>query len=282
MNVLNARGQRDIFMVLGHLKPGVTPAQAIADLNSLARTSKRPIPKTMPNDLYLARPSLAGDMLGPPVKGIHDGNDAAGGVDSAGRMRQPGQPVCRARRRPFPRSCSAPRAGIEPQAHSARSLYRSRADFARREARWDSAGSVALLRRLSAWQPIPQYPMHMPVNRTQMSMAALLLGVGQRIPLWRGPGEADTSHQSIRGGQGGIGGIIAGNWAADYRSATCCWWCRLPSARCWSLLRWSPCVGWCARCTATSVSSRRTPMLVDTDLSMAGYSGDKVPPCKGA
>ena len=35
VNVLNERGDRDILMVLGHLKPGVTPAQAIADLNSI-------------------------------------------------------------------------------------------------------------------------------------------------------------------------------------------------------------------------------------------------------
>jgi hypothetical protein len=34
-NVLNARGNRGILMVLGHLKAGVTPAQAVADLNSI-------------------------------------------------------------------------------------------------------------------------------------------------------------------------------------------------------------------------------------------------------
>jgi len=33
-NILNARGQAWIFLTLGHLKPGVTPAQAVADLNS--------------------------------------------------------------------------------------------------------------------------------------------------------------------------------------------------------------------------------------------------------
>jgi hypothetical protein len=60
-------------MVLGHLKPGVTPAQAIADLNSWARISKRPTPKRCLYDYSLARPSLAGDMLGPPVKGFMTG-----------------------------------------------------------------------------------------------------------------------------------------------------------------------------------------------------------------
>ncbi len=35
LKVLDARGTRDIFMVLGHVKAGVAPAQAIADLNSV-------------------------------------------------------------------------------------------------------------------------------------------------------------------------------------------------------------------------------------------------------
>jgi hypothetical protein len=34
-NELNARGKRVILMVLGHLKAGVTPAKAVADLNSI-------------------------------------------------------------------------------------------------------------------------------------------------------------------------------------------------------------------------------------------------------
>jgi len=34
-NLLNARGNRWVFMVMGHLKAGVTPAQAIVDLNSI-------------------------------------------------------------------------------------------------------------------------------------------------------------------------------------------------------------------------------------------------------
>ena len=122
-----ARERAWVFMVLGHLKPGVTPAQAVADLNSIGSYLEKTYPKDDGQMTFrLARPGLAGDYLGGPVKSIHDGVDAAGGIDSAGRLRQPGQPVCRARRRPFPRSCSAARAGIEPQAHSAAAVHRSR------------------------------------------------------------------------------------------------------------------------------------------------------------
>ena len=58
-------------MAFGHLKPGVTPAQAIADLNSVGAWLERTYPKTDAHLTFaLARPSLAGDLLGPPVKGF--------------------------------------------------------------------------------------------------------------------------------------------------------------------------------------------------------------------
>lgn len=68
------RGQRNIFMVLGHLKEGVTPAQAIADLNSIGSYLEKTYPKDDAEMTYcLARPSLVGDMLGPAVKGFMTG-----------------------------------------------------------------------------------------------------------------------------------------------------------------------------------------------------------------
>ena len=47
VNVLNARAERGILMVLGHLKQGVTPAQAIADLNAIGAQLEKSYPKTM-------------------------------------------------------------------------------------------------------------------------------------------------------------------------------------------------------------------------------------------
>jgi hypothetical protein len=42
---LNARGDHWMFELVGHLKPGVTPAQATADLNSMDSYLKRSYPK---------------------------------------------------------------------------------------------------------------------------------------------------------------------------------------------------------------------------------------------
>jgi len=44
-NLLNDRGKRWIFMTIGHLKAGVTPAQAAADLNSIGSYLERTYPK---------------------------------------------------------------------------------------------------------------------------------------------------------------------------------------------------------------------------------------------
>src|SRR5689334_22929085 len=69
-NPLNVRGNRGaVFCVIGHLKPGVTQAQAVADLNSVGSY----LEKTYPRDdghvsFGLARPSLYGNFLGPPVR----------------------------------------------------------------------------------------------------------------------------------------------------------------------------------------------------------------------
>ncbi len=160
LNILDARGNRSgIFMVMGHLKAGVTPAQAIADLNSIGSYLEKTYPKDDAHvNFGLAPPSLYGNLPWPSGAGIHDGIDAAGGVNSAGRMCQPGQSVCRTRRRPFPGSCSATRAGSETLTHSADAIYRSRADFAgRRRARtMGQRGAVARAERMAANIQIPR------------------------------------------------------------------------------------------------------------------------------
>src|SRR5499427_7545338 len=63
--ILNAREIHWMFEMVGHLKPGVTQAQATADLNSVDSYLKRGYPKEEVNEPYtLARPGLHGDYLG--------------------------------------------------------------------------------------------------------------------------------------------------------------------------------------------------------------------------
>ena len=70
MNVLNDRANRNILMVLGHLKPGIAPSQAIADLNLTGSYLERTYPKDDSQMAFaLTRPGLAGDWLGGPLRG---------------------------------------------------------------------------------------------------------------------------------------------------------------------------------------------------------------------
>jgi len=69
LDVLNERGNRGILMVLGHLKPGVTQAQAVADLNSIGKWMEKSYPKDDADmTFFLTSPALAGDWLGGPMR----------------------------------------------------------------------------------------------------------------------------------------------------------------------------------------------------------------------
>ena len=68
-NGLNDRTNRSVLATLGHLKPGVTSGQAVADLNSIGSY----LAKTYPRDerqtsFSLVSPSLLGDQFGRPFQ----------------------------------------------------------------------------------------------------------------------------------------------------------------------------------------------------------------------
>ncbi len=68
-DTLTNRGNRWVFMSLGHLKPGVTQAQAIADLNAIGADLAKNYPKEDGATTYqLVSPNLYGDHLGKPVR----------------------------------------------------------------------------------------------------------------------------------------------------------------------------------------------------------------------
>jgi FtsX-like permease family/MacB-like periplasmic core domain len=73
-NDLNTRGRRWVFGTLGHLKAGVTPPQAVADLNSLGSYLEKTYPEEDDKRTFtLSRPSLYGDYLGKPVRAFMTG-----------------------------------------------------------------------------------------------------------------------------------------------------------------------------------------------------------------
>ena len=74
VDVLHARDNHWVFMVMGHLKAGVTPSQAIADLNSIGSDLEKTYPKEDAQlDFLLARPGLYGDYLARPFRAFFSG-----------------------------------------------------------------------------------------------------------------------------------------------------------------------------------------------------------------
>ena len=71
---LNDRGSRSLMMVVGHLKAGVTPAQAVADLNSIGSYLEKTYPKDDHQmNFSLGRPGFFGDEISHPVQAFMAG-----------------------------------------------------------------------------------------------------------------------------------------------------------------------------------------------------------------
>ncbi len=161
---LNARGSRWVFMMIGHVKSGVTPAQAAADLNSIGEYLEKTYPKDDAKMTFtLNRPSLYGDFIGRPVRQFTTGLMLLAGLILLAACANLG-------------SLFAARAADRSKEVALRlALGSSRARILRRlftEALLVSLvggavglwGSSILLRGLSVWQPFPTYPLHLSVK----------------------------------------------------------------------------------------------------------------------
>jgi predicted permease len=177
-NDLNARGVRDIFEMVGHLKPGMTEAQAVADLDSIGSYLEKTYPKQVSRlSFMLARPSLYGDFLGGPVRAFVGGLSLLAGLILLAACANLG-------------SLFAARASDRAREVALRvALGASRNRILRQlltEAVLTSlmggaiglVGSVALLRGLSGWQPLSRFPIHVPVEPdANVYIIALVLAV---------------------------------------------------------------------------------------------------------
>ena len=230
VNVLNARGNRGILMVMGHLKAGVTPAQAIADLNSIGSYLEKTYPKDDGQMTFsLTRPGLTGDWLGGPLRAFLTGLMLLAGLILLAACANLGS-LFAARAADRSREVALRLAlGSSRDAHSAATLYRSHADFADRR-RCRTMGQrcvVARAERVAAASNSPPPCACEPGRKCLWSSFAV--DFSEWIPLWRGPGEAGTPHESLSGHQVGInrhGGAaddgprpVAGRANCDLRGA---------------------------------------------------------------
>ncbi len=272
---LNARGNRWVFMSMGHLKPGVTPEQATADLNSLGSYLEKAYPKDDGKMRFsLTRPSLYGDYLGRPVRAFMTGLMLLAGLILLAACANLGS-LFAARAADRSREVALRLALGSTRKRILRQLFTEALLISLVGGAVGLAGGVLLLHGLSAWQPFARWPIHLAVNPDANVYAVAVLltlasgflfgAVPVRQVLRTNPYEVVKSGSTGRVGRR----ITVRELLLVVQIAIC------------AVLVTSSMVA--VRGLARSLHNdfgfeMRNTMMVDTDLGMAGYSGDKVPP----
>jgi macrolide transport system ATP-binding/permease protein len=175
---LNARGTRWVFEILGHLKPGVTPAQATADLNSVGSYLEKSYPKDDGKSSFsLVRPGLHGDFFAPAIRAFLAGLMVLAGLILLAACANLGS-LFAARAADRGREVALRLALGSTRTRILRQLLTEALLISVAGGAAGLVASVILLRRLSVWQPFPQFPMNIPVSPdANVYLVALLLAI---------------------------------------------------------------------------------------------------------
>jgi len=175
---LNARGTRWVFEVLGHLKPGVTSAQATADLNSVGSYLEKSYPRDDGKSSFsLVRPGLHGDFFAPAIRAFLAGLMVLAGLILLAACANLGS-LFAARAADRGREVALRLALGSTRTRILRQLLTEALLISVAGGAAGLVASVILLRRLSVWQPFPQFPMNIPVSPdANVYLVALLLAI---------------------------------------------------------------------------------------------------------
>jgi len=173
---LNDRGRRWVFMTLGHLKPGVTIAQAVADLNSIGAYLEKTYPKDDDKRTFtLARPSLYGDYLGKPMRAFMTALMLLAGLILVAACANLGS-LFAARAADRSREVALRLALGARRSRVLRQLFTEALLLSVTGGVVGIWASVFVLRGLSAWQPFARWPVYLTVipDANVYGMAVLL------------------------------------------------------------------------------------------------------------
>jgi len=163
-SILNTRGNRWIFMAMGHLKPGVTREQAAADVNSIGAYLEKTYPKDyVHKTLVLARPSLYGDYLGKPARAFLAALMLLAGLILLAACANLGS-LFAARAADRSREVALRLALGASRSRVLRQLFTEAILISLIGGAVGLWGSIPLLRSLGSWQPFPQFPINVPVS----------------------------------------------------------------------------------------------------------------------
>src|SRR5258707_4292786 len=162
--ILNAREIHWMFEMVGHLKPGVTPAQATADLNSVDSYLRRGYPKEEGNERdKLARLGLHGASLEGATRSFLTGLMLLSGLLLCAACANLGS-LFAARAADRSREVALRLALGSSRNRILRQLFTESVLLSFAGGVAGLMGSIVLLRRLSVWQPFARFPLHVPVS----------------------------------------------------------------------------------------------------------------------
>jgi predicted permease len=272
-NGLNDRGNRSVLGVMGHLKAGVTLAQANADLNSIRFYLGKTYPKEVSRtSLSVGRPGLLGDEFSRPFQAFLGGLMLLAGLILLAACANLGS-LFAARAADRSREVALRLALGSSRKRILRRLFTEAVLISLAGGTFGLWLSVLLLRRLSDWQPFGNFPMHTPViPDVSVYAIALILTVVSGLLFGSVPVRQvlrTTPYEVVKSGSTGIVGrrMTARDVLLAVQIAIC------------AVLVTSSMVA--VRGLAHALHSNfgfqtQNSVLVGADLSMAGYSGDRL------
>ena len=274
LNVLNERGNRDLLMVLGHLKAGVSPAQAIADLNSIGAWMEKTYPKDDSQMTFsLARPGLAGDWLGRPLRAFLSGLMLLAGLILLAACANLGS-LFAARASDRSREVALRLALGAGRLRVLRQLFTEAVLISLAGGAVGLWGSIVLLRGLSVWQPLPTAPLQVPVNPdANVYAVAVLLSLASGFLFGAVPVRQvlhTDPYQVVKSGS--MGTVTQRMSVRDVLLVVQIAICAVLVTSSLVAVR-----GLLRSMHSSFGFEPLNAMLVETSMSMGGYSGDKVP-----
>lgn len=270
---LNDRRSHWVFMTMGQLKAGVTPGQAVADLNSIGQDLLRKYPKDEGKMTFkLVRPGMYGDYIGGPVREFLIGLMLLASLILLAACANLGS-LFAARAADRSREVALRLALGSSRKRILRSLFTEAILISLVGGAVGLSGSIFLLRQLSVWQPFPRFPGYLSVTPDANVYAlALLLAIVSGLLFGAVPVRQvlQTSPYEVvkMGSSGRIGRRIT---ARDVLLV-------VQIALCAVLVTSSlVAVRGLAHCLRSNFGFDLNTMLAETDPPMAGYRGDTVP-----
>lgn len=272
---LKDRSSRSIMQVMGHLRSGVTPAQATGDLNLIAAYLGKTFPKDDGQTSFsLARPSLFGDQFLAPFTAFIGGLTLLAALILLAACANLGS-LFAARAADRSREVALRLALGSTRKRIMRGLFSEAVLVSLVSGALGIWAGSALLRWLSDWQPFGNFPMHSPVNPdASVYIVAFLLSIISgflfgAIPIGQvlrtNPYEVVKAGSTVRVGRR----ITSRDVLLAVQIALC------------AVLVTSSMVA--LRGLSRSLHAHfgfepQNTLLVNADLHMAGYSGERVPP----